>query len=226
MDYARIYAEFIRDRRGKEPGPGQYSESHHILPRSLGGGDEPENLVRLTPEDHFFAHLLLAKIHGGDMWAPVAFMVGGSRKHWKPTVSRKNHGWAARAMAKARSGVGAYQYDKEIRLLTHKSGRQWRGTQAQMHTDLGMSKPLANLLVRGKVNSGRGWSIGPKYISRPSGSEHHMYRAEVHRFVHKDGREFVGTQFEFHKACGIRKPDACRLARGQYKVSQGWRIED
>src|SRR5574343_1409425 len=109
MDYARIYAEFIADRLAKQPEKPAYFERHHIMPKSLGGGDEPENIIRLTPEDHFFAHLLLAKVHGGAMWAPIAFMVGGSRKDYKPTVSRKSHGWSARAMAKNRSGENAYQ---------------------------------------------------------------------------------------------------------------------
>lgn len=72
MDYHRIYLDFIKDRRAKEPGLAGYSEKHHILPRSLGGDDDAENLIRLTPEDHFVAHLLLAKMHGGKMWAPVA----------------------------------------------------------------------------------------------------------------------------------------------------------
>lgn len=71
MDYQRIYAAFIADRRAAEDTSrllDTYTESHHISPRALGGDDSPANLIRLTPEDHFFAHLLLAKIHGGKMW--------------------------------------------------------------------------------------------------------------------------------------------------------------
>lgn len=70
MNYQKIYSAFIADRRTSEDTNALlgYTERHHIVPRSLGGGDESENLIRLTPEDHFFAHLLLAKIHGGKMW--------------------------------------------------------------------------------------------------------------------------------------------------------------
>jgi|GEM_PF-3362454 len=80
MNYARIYGEFIENRRLREPGLTGYVEKHHILPRSIGGGNEAENLIRLTAEDHFFAHLLLAKIHGGAMWAALHAMCVG-RKH-------------------------------------------------------------------------------------------------------------------------------------------------
>ena len=37
------------------------SESHHIIPRCMGGGDEASNLVRLSPREHFVVHKLLYK---------------------------------------------------------------------------------------------------------------------------------------------------------------------
>ena len=40
-------------------------EKHHIVPRSLGGGDENENICFLTPREHFICHLLLSKIYIG-----------------------------------------------------------------------------------------------------------------------------------------------------------------
>ena len=39
-----------------------YSELHHIVPRSFGGDDSPENLVRVLPEEHLFLHFLRFKI--------------------------------------------------------------------------------------------------------------------------------------------------------------------
>ena len=72
MDYALAYSRLIAHFRSIEVEG--YSEKHHIMPRSLGGGDEAENLVRLTPKAHFLAHRLLAKIHGGPMWAELACM--------------------------------------------------------------------------------------------------------------------------------------------------------
>lgn len=51
-----------------------YCETHHILPKSLGGNDEKSNLVNLTPREHYIAHALLTKITVGKdkrsmMWA-------------------------------------------------------------------------------------------------------------------------------------------------------------
>lgn len=43
-----------------------YTETHHILPRSLGGSDDASNLVKLTAREHFVCHWLLTKMYTGD----------------------------------------------------------------------------------------------------------------------------------------------------------------
>jgi hypothetical protein len=60
MNYKRIYDAIIAKRQLEIPEG--YSEKHHILPRSLGGSDEPDNLVALTAREHFICHYLLAKM--------------------------------------------------------------------------------------------------------------------------------------------------------------------
>ena len=37
---------------------------HHIIPRHMGGTDDPENLVFLTPEEHAKAHQELYEKYG------------------------------------------------------------------------------------------------------------------------------------------------------------------
>lgn len=40
-------------------------EVHHIIPRSLGGDDDPDNLVKLRGHDHAWCHWLLTKMTTG-----------------------------------------------------------------------------------------------------------------------------------------------------------------
>lgn len=54
-------------------GDDEYYEKHHILPKSLGGTNDPENLVVLTYTEHVLAHMLLHTIHPNDFKMAMAF---------------------------------------------------------------------------------------------------------------------------------------------------------
>jgi len=61
--YKQWYANITE--RAKNRYLDSYTESHHIVPRSLGGGDEADNLVDLTAREHFVCHWLLVKMTAG-----------------------------------------------------------------------------------------------------------------------------------------------------------------
>lgn len=58
-DYKTEYCSIITNAKNRKYFPG--SERHHIIPRSLGGLDSEDNLVYLTPSEHYKAHYLLWK---------------------------------------------------------------------------------------------------------------------------------------------------------------------
>jgi hypothetical protein len=63
MHYQTVYDNLIAKRRKASPPIHLYTERHHIVPKSLGGTDDPSNLVVLTGREHWVAHLLLHKIY-------------------------------------------------------------------------------------------------------------------------------------------------------------------
>ena len=65
MNSTRIYNEIIANRKNNPILLG-YTEKHHIIPRSLGGGNTPENLIKLTAREHFICHLLLTHMYVND----------------------------------------------------------------------------------------------------------------------------------------------------------------
>lgn len=221
MNYERIYREFIADRRKREADLIGYNERHHILPRSQGGNDEAANLIRLTAEDHFFAHLLLAKMHGGRMWAPVALMIGGQRRDWRPVRSRREYGWAKREMARNMGGANAYQFDWREYHLRREDGSEWRGRQADMPS-LGIARSLANMLIKGRVKTARGWFLDGNAPPKRHGDGHPAYNAEKFLFRHVDGRDFYGTAFELAQHAGIPIGKAANIRSGRQRVSGGW----
>ena len=70
--YTRLYYKIIEAAKLREK-PGVYCEKHHIIPRSFGGDDTPENLVLLTGREHYLVHVLLCKMTAGIQLMKMSF---------------------------------------------------------------------------------------------------------------------------------------------------------
>jgi len=56
-----------------------YTELHHIVPQSLGGSNDKENLVELTAREHFICHWLLIKMTEGDDRGKMLYALQGMK---------------------------------------------------------------------------------------------------------------------------------------------------
>jgi hypothetical protein len=72
LNYWGVYERLIR-RAYLRSILGCYFETHHIIPKSFGGGDHPHNLVDLTYREHFLAHWLMSKMFCGIEKRKMAF---------------------------------------------------------------------------------------------------------------------------------------------------------
>ena len=229
MDYQRIYSEFIADRKAK-PKPEGYTERHHILPRSLGGGDVAANLIDLTAEDHFFAHLLLAKIHGGGMWFAVQRMRWGRVGGERPWISGRYMYAAARKRAamsmsemfagqEGRRGADNGRYDAEG-LTWHNldTGEIATATKWEMWERHGGCRAHWTSAAIGSRKSMKGWTARPGNVRIRGG------KGKTFQFVNRDGRTFVGRQIEFIKFAGISAASASRVTRHGDVTMCGWRL--
>ena len=102
--YLRLTARAVGRKKLKRGASGYiYYEKHHVIPRCLGGTDTKDNLVLLTAEEHWLAHLLLVKIHPGNdklIFACQAMsMAGGNNGR----TTNKLFGWIRRAYREATS---------------------------------------------------------------------------------------------------------------------------
>ena len=112
MDYKKHYNRLIS--RAKSRVLLEYVEKHHIIPRCVGGDSTEENLVNLTPEEHYVAHQLLVK-----MYPDVDALVYAARKMTVASkrVKRRNklYGWLKRKyhlICKKRIGQNNPSYGK------------------------------------------------------------------------------------------------------------------
>src|SRR5574337_1892021 len=63
MNYKKHYDNLINKATLRTLPNNIYYEKHHILPKSMGGSDDVNNIVCLLAREHFVAHLLLKKIY-------------------------------------------------------------------------------------------------------------------------------------------------------------------
>ena len=62
--YSKLYFTIIQNARNRISKG--YIESHHIIPQSLGGSNDKNNLVDLTAREHIICHWLLIKMTEGE----------------------------------------------------------------------------------------------------------------------------------------------------------------
>ena len=94
MNYIAHYERLI-ERAPKEKPLDLYTEGHHIIPRCMGGADIIENIVFLTPEEHYVAHQLLVKIHPNNPNLVYAVVkMSGSR-----FSNNKLYGWVKKKLS-------------------------------------------------------------------------------------------------------------------------------
>lgn len=97
--YLRIYCQLIEHRLNEKPPKDQYTEEHHILPRSLCTDDtqktDKENLVHLTAREHYIAHTLLCKITKCLEMYDAYFFMSPNKNHKKRYKARSAYTYQA-----------------------------------------------------------------------------------------------------------------------------------
>jgi transposase-like protein len=63
--YTKWYYNIIQRAQSRVLPSDIYTEKHHIIPKSIGGTDSADNLVKLTAKEHFICHLLLVRMTSG-----------------------------------------------------------------------------------------------------------------------------------------------------------------
>jgi len=157
VDYFKHYNLLIDRARAKPPKG--YIERHHVKPRCMGGGDEPKNIVSLTPEEHMVAHQLLAKMYQDHPGIAFGALMMATR------VSNKKYGWLRRNFAEKMSGLDrsnwkrkGSQSQEHKRKISEAIRKSWENPEIRQKKVLAMKgrvwsdeqKAAASVLHRGK----------------------------------------------------------------------------
>jgi hypothetical protein len=78
--YTKCYYSIINRAKSRDLPKETYTEKHHIIPKSLGGANDQNNLIRLTAKEHRLVHILLPRMtidpaHTKSMWYALWMML-------------------------------------------------------------------------------------------------------------------------------------------------------
>ena len=118
--YTSWYFSIINNATHQNRSKGSiYYESHHIIPKSLGGNDRKDNKVLLTPKEHYVCHLLLPKMcksgsHKAKMVYAFMMFNGKTKVKYRSRIYQimKNH------YSKIIKGANSVNYGKKHSFLT------------------------------------------------------------------------------------------------------------
>jgi hypothetical protein len=110
MNYKKIYDSIID--RAKIRNLEEYSELHHIIPKCIGGNNSKNNLVKLTPEEHYVAHQLLVKIYPNNNGLIKAALMMTVFNDNHRRVNNKLFGWLRRKYSMSLQGKDPWNKGK------------------------------------------------------------------------------------------------------------------
>lgn len=113
--YSIIYTALSQDRKKDNV---NIFEKHHIIPKCMKGSDLKDNLVLLTPKEHYICHLLLCKMvdENTDIWykllSAVSFFNAFNCKMGRTKMNSKIYDTVRRKLIKYKKENYSYEADK------------------------------------------------------------------------------------------------------------------
>ena len=179
--------------RGKNRILTGYKEKHHIIPKSLGGNNSKENLVALTPKEHFIIHMLLCKFTLGKSRIK---MLNAFHAMIYFTKKNRNYKVTSRIVEKLKIEFQKNNpvFDPEVR---RKIGIGNKGKTISKETRLKMSKArMGNKNALGlkhseefkerirNINKGNKHCLGKKYLNK-DGKNLVVHKSEVDKYLNQ-----------------------------------------
>lgn len=189
MDYKAIYYKIIENAK-KETENGNrhvgYFEKHHILPKSLGGNNDENNLVKLTAREHFVCHWLLVKMYDKGTTERYKMLCALWRMNNNGAPGQKIHYINSRAYEKLRIEF-AENVSKIMCINQLGQNNSQFGTKQYTNRNTGESKKF-------KEKPNNIWLEGRNIFNK-----HELWSIETKKpLLWKNGK-FCATQLEYKK---------------------------
>lgn len=193
-----------------------YTEEHHIIPKCLGGGDNKENLVSVSPETHLKLHRLLAQaeISRGLRWAyyNMTHIKGG-----------EDFDIARKCKSDDMKKEGNPNYDPEKRWWYHSELGKHYLSGWELSKKYSIPRNYISNVISGKDPSTYGWRL-TKEPSNNIGANHGRSIKTKYNFIHDKHGERYCIPSDISRQYPKAK-DISGVAKGKRKSSAGWRLK-
>lgn len=136
--YSLWYIKLCDSRQSlaRTKGKDEYFELHHILPKSMGGDDSPNNLVLLTGREHMIAHILLTKCTAGSSYRSMihAAWKMSMRFTVKPRVYEKLKSERSRILSMRMKGSANPMFGKTFNMSDQHKNRISKANRGKVRT--------------------------------------------------------------------------------------------
>ena len=223
MDYALHYQKLIH--RAEFRSLIGYYETHHAIPKCMGGTNDPSNLIKLTPEEHYIAHQLLVKIFPDEPGLVRAAIGMTASKKVDGYIKNKLYGWLKKRnsiMMSKLSKNNQYRLGiKHTEEIKKKISASLKGRKKPKSMSIKLSKS-----VSGENNPMYGIPRTNKQKQqqsiRMSGLKNSTADKKIYLFK-KNDQVFVGTRYDFYTSHNLDKDSVTKLISGKYKSTYGWK---
>ena len=222
MNYQATYDRIIYSAKLRIPDSSAHYDKHHIIPRSMGGSNDPANLVNLTDREHFVVHTLLWKIHRNrSMTSALWIMSQNKRYHYKEMNSNR-YAELREEFRKHKTNQQIYKFENIV------TGEIFEGIRSQFRKYANISYTECATIVKNgcichineKFNTnGVNWKLfGSAIVERiPHNTDHTLYEFEN---VYT-GEEFTGTRKQFDSSISYRSYEVVNKVR----IVNGWKLK-
>jgi hypothetical protein len=166
--YSKYYFNIVDTAKARTLAAHTYIEKHHVVPRSLGGTNAPDNIVKLTAREHLICHRLLIKMTTGVQKSKMAFaawrMIFSNKKHKRVKVTSRIYESIKLEMSKAaseRSKTYRHSEESKQKIAQSKLGKTRNVTWGDKIAEANTGKKKSPLTVETKEKIRQG-NIGKK----------------------------------------------------------------
>lgn len=214
-----------------------YYEKHHIIPKSLGGTNEKDNLVLLTAKEHLLVHWLLCKMFG-DVKAKIKMEHAFCKMVFCKTIFQHRKTPSLNQIAECKrmlsinmQGVNNPQYGVVGERRSKNQQRRLKGIDSPLYgkklsPDHVEKMRQANLGKKASEKTKEKMRLKRLGVKNPYASACNKLRSKEYIVTNPNNETFyVKNMAEFCRKNNLDNVGMCSVAKGNQKTHRKWKCK-